>query len=359
MIVFNKLPNEYQEVEYIESSGTQYINTGVLGKASIGYDMEVKIKAYGIEYGVLATSTNINRPHYVLQAHSGALRLYLTKPGSTGATTNVVTYQSDTTDFHVVTYNVENDFKAYYDGAYKATSSVQDTPDIPYPFTIFARNIGGVVQKYSYSIIKYLKMYDAGVLIRNFIPCYRKSDNEIGMYDTVEKNFYTNKGTGVFLKGQDIIALDISSIVLGIKEVKKIEDTNGNIWWQKPSSNIFDPTTATVIQAYFENGTPNITSNAGNRVTYVACQPNTTYEIKKLLGKIFWVGCTVNEPAIGVATTSRQVGTTGTYDGTTTTSTTFTTDSTANYLVVRYTSIWTDGSANENSIFNSIEIYEQ
>ncbi len=152
---------------------------------------------------------------------------------------------------------------------------------------------------------------------------------------------------------------DVKSITIGDKNVKQIEDTNGNIWWQKTSENIFDPTTATVLQAYFENGTPNITSNAGNRITYVACQPNTTYEIKKLLGRIFWVGCTVNEPDIGVATTTRQAGTTEAYDGTTMTSMTFTTDSTANYLVVRYTSIWTDGSANENSIFNSIEIYEQ
>ncbi len=153
---------------------------------------------------------------------------------------------------------------------------------------------------------------------------------------------------------------DVKSMTIGGKDVKQIEDINGNIWWEKTEGgNIFDPTTATKINAYFENGTPNITSNAGNRVTYVACKPNTTYEIKKLLGRIFWVGCTVTEPAIGVTTTSRQSGTTGAYDGTTTTSTTFTTDSTANYLVVRYTSIWTDGSANESSIFNSIEIYEQ
>lgn len=232
MIVLPRIPAEYQEVEYIESSGTQYINTGVLGKGSIGYDMEVKIKTYGSENGVLATSTSSAGPHYVLQAHNSALRLYLS--GATTPVSNVIIYQSDTTNFHIITYNAQNDFKAYYDGVYQKTSSIQDTPNIPYPFTIFARNIGGVVQKYSYCIIKYLKIYDAGVLIRNFIPCYRKSDNEIGMYDTVGKTFYTNQGTGVFEKGQDITPPDITSIVLDSKVVKKIEDTNGNIWWQRP-----------------------------------------------------------------------------------------------------------------------------
>lgn len=36
------------------------------------------------------------------------------------------------------------------------------------------------------------------------VPCYRKSDNEIGMYDMFSGNFYTNAGTGKFSKGNDI-----------------------------------------------------------------------------------------------------------------------------------------------------------
>ena len=48
-----------------------------------------------------------------------------------------------------------------------------------------------------------LKISENGILIRNFIPCYRKSDNEIGLYDIVNNVFYTNQGTGVFLKGSN------------------------------------------------------------------------------------------------------------------------------------------------------------
>ena len=39
---------------------------------------------------------------------------------------------------------------------------------------------------------------------RNFIPCYRKSDNKLGLYDLVEGKFYTNQGTGDFERGKDI-----------------------------------------------------------------------------------------------------------------------------------------------------------
>ena len=43
--------------------------------------------------------------------------------------------------------------------------------------------------------------YESNILVRNFVPCYRKSDNIIGMYDTITRTFYTNKGTDTFIKG--------------------------------------------------------------------------------------------------------------------------------------------------------------
>ena len=50
----------------------------------------------------------------------------------------------------------------------------------------------------------YVKIFDGDLILRNFIPCYKKSSGEIGMYDTVSKEFFTNQGTGTFLKGNDV-----------------------------------------------------------------------------------------------------------------------------------------------------------
>ena len=54
-----------------------------------------------------------------------------------------------------------------------------------------------------------LRMYSfvlsmSNTKVLDLIPCYRKSDGEIGMYDTVSKTFYTNAGTGTFTKGADV-----------------------------------------------------------------------------------------------------------------------------------------------------------
>lgn len=51
----------------------------------------------------------------------------------------------------------------------------------------------------------YTKIYDnLNNIIFNGIPCYRKIDNKIGLYDLVEGIFYTNQGTGNFSKGKDM-----------------------------------------------------------------------------------------------------------------------------------------------------------
>ena len=48
------------------------------------------------------------------------------------------------------------------------------------------------------------KIYDNDVLVRDFMPCYRKSDNEIGLFDSVNGKFYTNKGSGTFEMGLEV-----------------------------------------------------------------------------------------------------------------------------------------------------------
>lgn len=38
----------------------------------------------------------------------------------------------------------------------------------------------------------------------DLVPCYRKIDYIIGMYDIIGERFYINEGTGSFTKGQNV-----------------------------------------------------------------------------------------------------------------------------------------------------------
>lgn len=62
----------------------------------------------------------------------------------------------------------------------------------------------GKVRTYGSAKFKELKIYDDIELVRNYIPCYRKSDNVVGMYDLVEDKFHTNSGTGDFVAGPEV-----------------------------------------------------------------------------------------------------------------------------------------------------------
>lgn len=74
------------------------------------------------------------------------------------------------------------------------------------PISIFGYNSassGAVASKREY------KLYSARIsknheVIREYIPCYRKSDGEVGLYEKVTGTFLTNDGGGAFAKGADI-----------------------------------------------------------------------------------------------------------------------------------------------------------
>ena len=70
---------------------------------------------------------------------------------------------------------------------------------------IFGVNANGSVSSSPSMKLYSFLLYDNEKLIREFIPCYRKSDSVIGLYDIVNNVFYTNSGTGTFSKGANVV----------------------------------------------------------------------------------------------------------------------------------------------------------
>lgn len=72
-----------------------------------------------------------------------------------------------------------------------------------YPIWLFCTNTGGtgLYQAGDSTRIYYLKIYNDGILVRDFIPVCRKSDGKIGMLDKVENKFYTSPNGAEFTGG--------------------------------------------------------------------------------------------------------------------------------------------------------------
>lgn len=194
------LPAEYQEVEYIQSSGTQYINSGVvIDSESAKTEIGVTPMFESGETYYIGRNDGTNPHRFILGQYQGK---YYWEFG-----TNYVGYSSN-----AITANKYSDLELEYnngstafvvDGV-KSTGSTTQTISGTQPLYLFARNLSGSPTLYSSAKIHYCRIYKNGILVRNFIPCYRKSDNVAGLYDTVNDAFYINQGTGTFTVGADV-----------------------------------------------------------------------------------------------------------------------------------------------------------
>ena len=187
------LPAGYTRLQYIESTGTQYIDTGVYANQNT----EVRTKfanraAAGESTTRVVIGDTYQSEGYVLSITAntrsyiriGMLSVLFNDYWQTGKVYDV--YMSKNSDLQV------NDEIFSWTGSENTFSSTQQL-----------RLFGVVDASNRYAIINMygLRISEGDVLIRDFIPAKRNSDNVVGMYDTVSKTFFTNAGSGNFIAG--------------------------------------------------------------------------------------------------------------------------------------------------------------
>ncbi len=225
--------SEYQEVEYIEGTGTQWINTEYIPNSKTKVEMEAEFTSISTNYVFLMGTRNNNNDAFN--------RFDLIKLNTTDGS-NIVFNSGDINKANRVeskkffpTIGTRNLYivdgkekKLTIDGDLIHTS--KDAVDnsnlnIQYPLHLLVATYGtnGVAKTYiSHAKIYFTKIYDNDKLVRNFVPCYRKSDGVIGLYDKVENKFYTNGGTGNFIKGADVNKLDIKGVGEFVKDTNNV-----------------------------------------------------------------------------------------------------------------------------------------
>ena len=184
----NAIPATYTKLEYIQTNGNQYINVG-LSSNGIGLSVETKVMfldtyqertILGREAGGGFDLYTNSEPQLGLWNNSSSvIRVSISQNTlytiSAGMTSSGIT----------MTVNGTN-----YSGAAPQSMSAANLNLFRHNYTSYAK-----LKMY------YLKLYNNGTLVRDFIPAKRNSDNVVGMYDTVSGNFFTNAGTGSFTAG--------------------------------------------------------------------------------------------------------------------------------------------------------------
>ena len=185
------LPPGYKRMKYLESTGTQYILTGL----TYTYGYEIKVETRGSfpdgSKGCFGWWNSASQNNLQTYSTGALLRGFVVTRGTNNSIYNI--------GFPFYGTIIVDGLRISANGQEYTANTI--SPDINVPFALFGYNrTTGIVKTGLNVRIYYAKFFDSNHnLTGNYIPCLRKSDNVLGMYDTVTKQLYTNSGTGSFI----------------------------------------------------------------------------------------------------------------------------------------------------------------
>jgi len=182
----SRLPDGYTELEYIQSSGTQYIDTGFAPNQNTRVVCDVIFAITTTAYWLFGSrTTNTKNTYNFLTWESKYRSDYNTSTDELISTIPSGRFVVD-----------KNGNVTSFDGTVMKTTTA-GTFQCDYNLFLFANNNAGTVQGPCTATLYSCQIYDNGNLIRDFVPCVNDSD-EVGLYDLVGKQFYGNAGSGAF-----------------------------------------------------------------------------------------------------------------------------------------------------------------
>lgn len=199
------LPIEYQEVEWIQSDKTNHITTNLyLFNNYPGFD--IKFISYdnftntANSYGcILGTRTSSNSKDFQLTTYKASSNSWSGTLRSGGSSQNYNALLNAKGEINQVSY-IGTTYTVNGTSYTRARGSVNNTRRI----TLFGLNDGGSIAQQGAVRCFYCKFYDGTTLVHDFIPCYRKSDGQVGMYDLQSRTFYYQFTGNDFIKGPDV-----------------------------------------------------------------------------------------------------------------------------------------------------------
>lgn len=281
------LPSGYTKLDYIESSGTQYINTGFTPKGNSRVVMDFENMLIPADAAALfGARTDTEKNVFGMWFDTTAVQPHY---GSVGYNTKPIA---------VASYNVRQMYDLNKGVATVGGTSVtfsQLTFNSSCALTLLAMNTNGTVdERRASGKIYSAKVYDNGTLVRDFIPC-KNASGTIGLWDNVNSVFYANAGTGTFSTGKkhktliDGTGYEIKSgrVLIagtgyGVKKGRTlIGGTGYDIKFGQPISNL--PVGSIINLEYDGTPTPYIVANLGKPGSQYDDSCNGAWMVRKYL----------------------------------------------------------------------------
>lgn len=188
------------EIEYLESTGTQCIDTGVIGRSGVETELQFSVKTLaGVDNDIMGAAKS-----------SPTVRIFCPCIYNLGisygygeAYHNLFAINPNTLYTVKGVYKVGNQ-RMTVNGTTVYTGTILDSYDTQCNLFLFLRNQSGSPRKQAPAKAKitYAKVWYDDTLVRDFIPV---RVGQVGyMYDRVSGQLFGNSGTGVFILGPDV-----------------------------------------------------------------------------------------------------------------------------------------------------------
>lgn len=210
------LPSGYTELEYLQSSGTQYIATDISPNQYLKTELDIMHLTSSLETFFGAdiipdnVFTNLNRC-ILGNRNSGENNVWYGTAGYLDIRTPANSFALNQKHHIVISSLNENNAPSIsIDNVNQTLSITTGSQQFPpksnkmYLFTL-NRN-GSALAQGNFKIYSGMEVSNASGIISKFYAAKRNGDNVLGMYDVILDKFYTNAGTGTFIGGPEIAA---------------------------------------------------------------------------------------------------------------------------------------------------------
>ena len=190
-----EVPDGYTQLEYLESSGTQYIltpyNAKLNSRAVVKYAWLNGCPTYGSAFGT-------RNPWFTFVPNKAIVDntpKQIAALAGFGNVNNINCYAYSNIPLVI---DISKDRTLVNSVVTQNDASSSTLTETSTKIALFARGelnfiVPCRIWRYTY--------YENDVMLLDMLPAMRESDNVLGMYDLVNDVFYTNDGTGVFTGG--------------------------------------------------------------------------------------------------------------------------------------------------------------
>lgn len=212
------LPSNYTKLKYIQSTGTQFIDTNIVGSLNLKHEIKVNSQYIG-ESAIFGSAWAFNANF--LMFYGNGIRWHSANLVDVSCALN--------TDYVIKAENGKVNIDGFNFTCNPSTSVSTNK------IRLFWTTDNANYNKGQFKLY-YYKVWEEENLIADFVPSMRNADGVVGLYDLVNDEFYTNNGTGTFLFEYDIddlpnnIYLESSSLFVKVSDDLQLEAFFRALW---------------------------------------------------------------------------------------------------------------------------------